>query len=139
MTIDQAKKKALELVKNSKTAVLATVDAKGYPNMRAMLNLEWDGLKTFYFSTELSSAKVKQALKNKKAGVCFFDDKMFKGLRLVGDIKIRKDKEAKEKLWRPGFEMYYPKGVTDPGYCVLELKVKSGSYYQGFDVVAFKI
>jgi pyridoxamine 5'-phosphate oxidase len=139
MTIDQAKKKALELVKNSKTAVLATMDAKGYPNMRAMLNLEWDGLKTIWFSTNSSSAKISQVTKNKKAGVYFCDDKMFKGLRLVGDIKVRKDKEAKEKLWRPGFEMYYPKGVTDPGYCVLELKVKGGSYYQGFDVVDFKI
>lgn len=139
MTIEQAKKNALALIKKSKTAILATVDEKGYPNMRAMLNLKNDDLKTVWFSTNASSKKIKQAAKNKKAGVYFYDEQMFKGLRLMGDIKIKTDKASREKLWRPGFEMYYPKGVSDPDYCVLELKVKAGNYYQGFEKVDFKI
>lgn len=139
MTIDQSRKNALELVEKSKTAILATVDENGYPNMRAMLNLEWDGLKTIWFSTNVSSVKIKQVSDNKKAGAYFFDEKAFKGLRLIGDIEIIKDAEVKKKLWRPGFEMYYPQGVNDPDYCVLELKVKSGNYYQGFEKVDFKV
>ncbi len=139
MTIEDAKKKALTLIKKSKTVILATVDGKGYPNMRAMLNLGNDDLKTIWFSTNSSSNKIKQAVKNKKAGAYFFDETAFKGLRLMGEIKVRKDQEAREKLWRPGFEMYYPKGVNDPDYCVLELKVKTGNYHQGFEKVEFKV
>jgi pyridoxamine 5'-phosphate oxidase len=139
MTIEEAKKKALELIKNSKTCVLATVDEGGYPNMRALLNLEHDDLKTIWFSTNSSSTKIKQAEKNEKAGVYFFNEAAFQGLRLTGNIKVRRDQEAREKLWRPGFEMYYPKGANDPDYCVLELQVKKGNYYEGFEKAEFEI
>jgi general stress protein 26 len=139
MTIQEAKDKALQLIEKSKTAVLATVDENGYPNMRAMLNLEWDGLKTIWFSTNASAKKIKQITNNPKAGAYFFDETAFKGLRLMGEIKVHQDQEAREKLWRPGFEMYYPKGVTDPDYCVLELTVKTGNYYQGFEKIDFEI
>jgi len=139
MTIEQAKKKALELIKKSKTCVLATVDKNGFPNMRAMMNLKNDGLQTIWFSTNFSSIKIAQIKKNKKGGVYFFDEKMFKGLRLIGEIKIKTDKASREKLWHPGFEIYYPKGVNDPDYCVLELKIKAGNYYQGFEKADFKI
>ena len=49
----------------------------------------------------------------------------------VGDIEVCTDMETKSFLWREGFEMYYPKGVTDPDYCVLKLTVKKGSHYHG--------
>lgn len=139
MTIEDAKQKALALIEKSATAILATVDENGYPNMRAMLNLEWEGLETIWFSTNFPSEKVKQIIKNEKAGAYFFDAVAVQGLRLTGDIKVLQDNEAREKLWRPGFERYYPQGVTDPDYCVLELKVKKGNYYEGFEKVEFEI
>jgi pyridoxamine 5'-phosphate oxidase len=139
MTIEDAKQKALALIKKSEVVVLSTIDEEGYPNMRVLLNLERDGLNTIWFSTNSPSEKVKQIAKNEKAGAYFFDAAAFQGLRLTGDIKIRQDQEAREKLWRPGFEKYYPQGVTDPDYCVLELKVKKGNYYEGFEKVEFEI
>jgi pyridoxamine 5'-phosphate oxidase len=139
MTIEDAKQRALILIEKSATSILATVDESGYPNMRAMLNLERDGLNTIWFSTNSPSEKVKQIAKNEKAGAYFFNAAAFQGLRLTGDIMIREDQEAREKLWRPGFERYYPQGVTDPDYCVLELKVKKGNYYEGFEKVEFSI
>jgi len=32
-------------------------------------------------------------------------------------------------IWRPGDEMYYPKGVTDSDYCVLRFTAQQGRYY----------
>ncbi len=139
MTIEDAKKKALALIKSSKIAILATIDEQDFPNMRAMFNMDNDGLETILFSTNTSAKKIKQIEKNSKAGAYFFDETAFKGLRLMGEIKVRQDQEVREKLWRPGFEMYYPKGVTDPDYCVLELTVKKGNYYQGFEKIDFEI
>lgn len=139
MTIEDAKKKALALIKKSEIVILSTIDESGYPNMRALLNLEREDLNTVWFSTNVPSEKVRQITKNEKAGAYYFDAAAFQGLRLTGDIKIRQDQEAREKLWRLGFEKYYPKGVTDPDYCVLELKVKKGNYYEGFEKVEFDV
>jgi pyridoxamine 5'-phosphate oxidase len=139
MTSDQAKEKSLELIKNSKTCVVATLDENSYPNMRAMLNLEHVGLKIVWLSTNLPSKKVKQIAQNEKGGVYFFNEASFQGLRLIGDFKIRQDQEAREKLWQPGFERYYPQGVNDPDYCVLELRVKNGNYYEGFEEAEFLV
>jgi pyridoxamine 5'-phosphate oxidase len=139
MTQEQTKEKALALIKKSEIVILSTVDEEGYPNMRALLNLEKESLNTVWFSTNASSKKIGQIEKNGKAGAYFFDAASFQGLRLTGDIKIRKDQEAREKLWKPGFERYYPQGVNDPDYCVLELQVKKGNYYEGFEKAEFEI
>lgn len=129
----------MELVDSSKISILTTMDTNGYPNMRAMLSLEHDGLKIFWFSTNKSSEKVRQIENNSKAGVYFCDEKKFMGLRLMGEIRIRTDKEARQKLWRDGFEMYYPKGVDDPDYCVLEFSTKKGRYYHGLNNIDLEI
>ena len=39
------------------------------------------------------------------------------------------DEESKEMIWQEGDTMYYPKGVTDPDYCVLRITIHSGRFY----------
>ncbi|WP_443097785.1 hypothetical protein [Treponema succinifaciens] len=34
-------------------------------------------------------------------------------------------------LWRDKFELYYPKGVENPGYCVYRFTAQSVNYYHG--------
>ncbi len=58
--------KSLELVKNSKIAMLGTYDQEGYPNIKAMLNVSSEGLKEIWFSTNTSSKRVANILKNQK-------------------------------------------------------------------------
>ena len=36
---------------------------------------------------------------------------------------------AKERLWQQGDTLFYPKGVTDPDYCVLRFTAIRGRYY----------
>lgn len=121
----------LTLRRESKAAYLASVDGEGYPRIRAMLVLEHDSLVTQYFSTNTSSPKAAALRKNPRASVYYCTPDNFKGALFVGDMVVCEDAATKEFLWREGFEMYYPKGVTDPDYCVLKLTVKSGSYYHG--------
>ncbi|MDD2516084.1 MAG: pyridoxamine 5'-phosphate oxidase family protein [Candidatus Gracilibacteria bacterium] len=128
-----------DLVKNSKIIFLSTIGKEGFPDTRAMINLENDNLKKIYFSTNTSSQKCKQIQGNNKASAYFFDDKNFLGLTLYGEIKIFQDKETKEKFWKPGFEIYYHLGVDDPDYSVLCLEVISGKYYANFSIEEFEI
>lgn len=115
----------------SKSAYLSYVDEDGYPATRAMLILEHDRIKTHYLSTNTSSGKIAALLKNPKASLYYCDPDHYQGVLFVGDIEVCTDMETKSFLWREGFEVYYPKGVTDPDYCVLKLTVKKGSHYHG--------
>lgn len=120
-----------KLRRESKSAYLSYLDEDGYPAVRAMLVLEHDAMDTQYFSTNTSSKKVPALRENPKAAVYYCDPDQFQGVLFVGDVEVCTDAETKEFLWREGFEMYYPKGVTDPDYCVLKLTVHRGSHYHG--------
>ena len=127
------------LRQNSGTAYLSSVDGEGYPVMRAMLVLEHDSIETQYFSTNTSSCKVSYYQANSKASVYYCNPDTFMGALFVGDMEVCTDQETKDFLWREGFERYYPKGVTDPDYCVLKFTAKWGAYYHGLQNTRFAI
>lgn len=123
-------KQAIEtLRRESDTAYLACVDANGYPQTRAMLVLEHESLRTQFFSTNTSSGKVGFLQNNPKASMYYCRPGDFKGALFIGKVEICTDQPTKDFLWREGFERYYPKGVTDPDYCVLKFTADKGAYY----------
>src|SRR4030043_1090778 len=77
---DEALKKALELVASCGIAMLGSNGASGYPNIKAMLKMETEGIKTVWFSTNTSSKKVNQFKENPRACVYFHNEQSFKGL-----------------------------------------------------------
>jgi general stress protein 26 len=147
MEQDQAIKLSLELMETSTAAYLTTIDTKGFPRTRAMLNLRNKKqypslLKLFqshdkdfivYFTTNTSSTKVKQIEKNQKVCVYYCKQEQWSGLMLNGNIEIIKDKGLKEKLWQKDWDMYYPGGVTDPDYSILCLKPSFVKGYHKFE------
>ena len=57
-----------ELADNQKTVFLGSVNEQGFPNIKAMLQTrKREGIRIFYFTTNTSSMRVKQYLKNPKA------------------------------------------------------------------------
>ena len=58
---------------------------------------------------------------------------------LKGTMEVLEDSESKEMIWREGDTMYYPKGVTDPDYCVLRFTAAEGRYYSNFKSETFEI
>jgi general stress protein 26 len=109
----------------------------GFPNIKAMLKMENQGLKKIWFSTNTSSKRVEQIKKNPKACVYFVDSNEFKGLMLVGNIKILQS--SRQRLWQEGFERYYPLGVDDPDYSVLCFTGMWGNFYHGLSNIDFEI
>jgi general stress protein 26 len=131
---------ALSIIKSSSNAIIGSIDNDGYPNVKAMLEpREHDGIKKFYFTTNTSSMRVAQFKKNPKASLYFYNATSFRGLMLKGTMKVLEDSETKERIWHNGDEMYYPKGVTDPDYCVLEFTAQNGRIYQNFSSENFEI
>ena len=139
MEKNYAIEKSLELIKNSKIAMLGTIDDHGYPNIKAMLNLDTEGLNEIWFSTNTSSKRVMNLAKNSKACIYYVDEVNFMGLMLVGDIDVLQDEESRKRLWFEGCERYYPQGVNDPDYCVLHFKAHRGNFYHGLENIDFVV
>ena len=121
-------------------SIIGSVDENSFPNAKAMLPpRKREGLRHIYFTTNTSSMRVKQYTDNPKACVYFFDKRFFRGVMLTGIMEVRHDSASKEMIWRQGDEMYYPKGVTDPDYCVLRFTAHSGRYYGNFKSENFEV
>ena len=121
-------------------SIISSVDELGFPNIKAMLPpRKRDGISTFYFSTNTSSMRVKHYQGNNKGCVYFFDKRFFKGVMLRGTMEVLHDSASKEMIWKHGDGMYYPKGVTDPDYCVLRFTAQSGRYYSNFKSENFEV
>jgi general stress protein 26 len=121
----------LALVNRCTIAMLGTNDSEGCPDIRALIKMENEGLKIIWFSTNTASRKIAQLEKNPKACVYFVDFDKWMGLTLAGTVEILRDPESRQRLWREGFERYYPKGVNAPDYSVLRFAARRGRCWHG--------
>lgn len=123
-----------------RTAFLGSVDEQGFPNIKAVLQpRKREGIKTFYFTTNTSSMRVSQYLKNDRACIYFCDSRFFRGVMLRGTMEVLTDAASKAMIWQEGDTQYYPQGVTDPDYCVLRFTAVSGRYYSNFRSEEFTV
>lgn len=129
-----------KMINNAGTCFLSYLDKEGFPVTKALLKpRERNGIKEIWFSTNTSSNKIACYKKNNKASVYFVDKRFFRGVSLIGTVEILETKDAKERVWRDGDEMYYKKGVTDPDYCVIKFTTLKGRYYSNFKSEDFEI
>lgn len=54
-------------------------------------------------------------------------------------MEVPQDGKSKKMIWRDGDEMYYPKSVTGPDYCVLKFTAQGGRYYSNFKSENFDV
>lgn len=128
-----AEKTLGNLIEKQGVAYISSIDEEGFPNTKAMLPpRKREGIKIFYFTTNTSSMRVSQYKINSKACIYFCDRRFFRGIMLKGKMEILEDSLSKEMIWKEGDELYYPKGVTDPDYCVLKFTAESGRFYSNF-------
>jgi general stress protein 26 len=135
-------KKIEKLIKSRDVAFISSLDETGFPNTKAMLSpRKIEGLKTFYFSTNTSSVRVRQYRQNSKACIYFYRKGLihYWGVMLKGEMEVLEDEETKKLLWRAGDKMFYPKGVTDPDYCVLKFTASEGRFYSDLETESFLV
>ena len=139
MQQEEAIREALSLANRSNIAMLGTNGDDGYPNIKAMFKMGNEDLKIIWFSTNSSSKRAAQLNRDSKACVYFVDFDQVKGLMLVGNVEVLQDIDSKKRLWREGFERYYPLGVTDPDYSVLRFMAQWGNFYHALSNVTFEL
>ena len=124
------KDEMMNQVNRSLFATIGYTDEEGRQNVRRVFCTWHKGLGKHLISTNTSSAHVKSLQKNSNACIYFSDDEAFEGLCLFGTLNVHFEKEYRERLWTEGDEQYYPNGVEDEDYCILEFVADSGRFYR---------
>jgi general stress protein 26 len=124
----QVREKIKALIGAASTVWVASVDEDGFPNVKAMFATgKNEGMRVHFMSTNTSSRRAQQFIRNPKAAVYFCVPEAIDGVMLRGTMEVCTDAVHRELLWNPGDEKYYPKGVTDPDYCVLRFTAADGN------------
>ena len=131
----------IEFIQKQKVAFIASVDKDGFPNMKAMFIPRKIEGNCFYFTTNTSSMRSQQYMKNPKASIYFFNKGRFRyeGIMLIGTMEVLQDEAIKKEIWCPGDTMFYKQGVTDPDYCVLKFTAVKGRHYCDLKTESFEI
>ena len=127
----KTRQQLFNFIEGQKTAFIASVDEDGFPNIKAMFSPAKMEGNSFYFSTNTSSMRTQQFMKNPKASIYFYNRGRFKyeGIMLTGTVEVLLDADIKKELWHEKDIIYYSNGVTDPDYCVLKFTAEKGRYY----------
>ena len=118
------------LVKKSEFASIGFLDKDGNPSIRRVFSTWHRGLGGHLISTNTSSEHVQALLKNNRACLYFDNCQTFQAVCFIGTVIVHFDQEHKAMIWNKGDEKYYPNGVDDEDYCVLEFQANHGRYYR---------
>ena len=123
-------KEITALIDRSLFATMGYTDEQGRQNVRRVFCVWHRGVGRHLISTNTSSAHVQSLMKSPNSCLYFSDDEAFEGLCLFGSMAVRREREYRELLWNEGDEKYYPGGIDDEDYCILEFTADSGRYYR---------
>ncbi len=126
MTIEEIDR----LIADSMFANIGFIDSTGNPSIRRVFCTWHKGIGKHLISTNTSSMHVQALLLNSDACLYFENSKAFEGICLQGKAIVHFEKEFKEMCWKDGDEQYYPKGVEDEDYCIIEFTAENGRYYR---------
>ncbi len=135
----KTREQLIDFIQKQKTAFIASVDEDGFPCMKAMFAPRKIDGNCFYFSTNTSSLRAQQYMKNPKASIYFYNRGRFRyeGLLLTGTMEVLRDEAIKKEIWQNGDRLYYKQGVDDPDYCVLKFTAVRGRRYCDLKTTSF--
>ena len=126
MTVEDIK----SLIDRSLFADLGFLDTDGAPAVRRVFCVWHRGIGGHLISTNTSSGHVRRLAENPAACLYFADSETFEGVCLTGRAVPTRDGALRRLLWNDGDEKYYPLGVDDPDYCIIEFTAERAEYYR---------
>lgn len=98
----------IKFIQKQKTSFISAVDENGFPNIKAMFAPRKIDGNCFYFTTNTSSMRSQQFMKNPKASIYFYNRGRFKyeGIMLTGTMEVLQDDDVKQEIWRTGVTIH---------------------------------
>lgn len=124
---DEAREKVRELVKDTRIAMLTTVDASGRLVSRPMgvQDVEFDG--DLWFFADESSAKVDEIAHDAQVNVSFSSGSSW--LSVSGTASLVRDRERIHELWNPVAGAWFPEGPDTPSVVLVRVEADSAEYW----------
>lgn len=130
-------KKVNDILKEAAECTFSAIDKDGYPHAATRSFCKPAAILGGYISTNTSGNLSQSVIKNGKASICVRQEN--NNITLLGNARIVKDRETKQKYWLDWFINHYPKGVDDPEYCLIEFKTDKVSLWLDNEVIKFDI
>ena len=118
------------LIDRSLFADLGYVGKDGKPAIRRVFCVWHRGIGGHLISTNTGSGHVQALLNRPDACLYFADSETFEGVCLTGRAVPTREEAHRKLLWNDGDEKYYPLGLDDPDYCVIEFAAERAEYYR---------
>ena len=128
MAKDDLKKKVVELINRNRYSKLITFGPDGAPHGRIMTNLPLGKGVVIWFATGLSTNKIKDIKKNPNVSVFVDDPDDQTYASIIGKAEIITDNRLLKKFWQEPFGFFFPRGPSDPDYCLLQITPKKIEY-----------
>jgi general stress protein 26 len=104
---------AREIMTNTKTSALITLDDEGRPRVRAMDSFLPESDFTVWFGTNPKSRKVEQIKKDPRVTLYYLESNNSGYVMIHGKAQIVNDPKEKEKRWKDEWEAFYPNKSED--------------------------
>ena len=136
----EAIEKAAKLLSGAKTLYMATNGSHGHPNLRAMMPVKVDGVKSVWFLTDAASSKIVELAHDGHAVLYAEAPRMAGECRFWGTVAIFDDFSVKQELWKEDYRPHFPNGPESENMRVLRFDVSNGVYvsYKDMESVPFK-
>ena len=128
MAKNDVKRNVAELMSRSRYAKLITYGPDDAPRARIMTNLPMGSDMVIWFATGLSTSKIQDIKKNPNVCVFIDDAADLTNASITGKVEIVTDDRLRKKFWQPPFGFFFPRGPSDPDYCLLKISPKKVEY-----------
>lgn len=124
---EKVREKVRELVKDTRIAMLTTVDASGRLVSRPMgvQDVEFDG--DLWFFADESSAKVGEIAHDAHVNVSYSSGSSW--LSVSGKASLVRDRERIHDLWNPVAGAWFPEGPDTPSVVLVRVEADSAEYW----------
>lgn len=147
---DEARSRALDLVKTENFVYVSTLDETGFPETRVMfnlLNVRSAALASGpakvpvdfsnYLGTNTSSRKIGHIRHDSRVCLYYSDNAGFAGCMVRGRVSEVTDAAIRKAIWVPEWDMYYPGGIDGGDFSLLLFMPELVRYYHGLEVHEF--
>ena len=133
--------KLRDMIKDIDFCMLTTIDERGDLHSRPMSsNGEIDDNADLWFFTGAYSHKVSEISDTPRVNVSFADPQNQNYISITGRARLVRDRKKIEELWKPQFQMWFPKGKDDPNVALLRVTAEKAEYWDSpSSVISFAL
>ena len=116
-----------DILKDFDTAMLVTQTPDGGIHARPMAVAELSAESDAYFVTSMEAAKVAEITAQPLLTITFQSSNQFASVTGIGTVT--RDQAQIDRLWNAGWEIWFPKGKSDPSVTLIKFQARDGEYW----------